>query len=468
MERHHHISFFLLTGLLVACLLPPMRGYWDAFVAPKWYAAGTMMLLLSLFLLSHRREIDREGLRRAVCKAALVALSFELAYVAWTFVWQEMSVMAVGACGMFENPGSMAVAVCVLMPPACFVLRGRHRWLRWPLLLFSLVAIVLSKSRAGLLALAVLCAMWAWRRLVGRPAWRMVCVTVIAVAASTFVAFHKTDSTRGRWFIAQRTWEMIRERPLAGYGHGGFLREYMAWQGRHFALHPSDPAARLAGEVRHPLCEFLMAWVDYGVLGCAALVALFVVPLLLLPARSVGRWTLPPLLVFACLSYPFINPLPWLALLYAISEIPAVRWGRIVVVAGVLLFLFSSAEKALQDTGVLQSPYRLYNKAYRSYRMGRFEEARSAALRCGKLCSGYNLELLTGDIERHLNLFPSAVKHYETAFHMCPSRFAPLEGLYHAYEAMGDSANMRRIAHRIARQPIKVMSSAVQEIKRLK
>jgi len=116
----------------------------------------------------------------------------------------------------------------------------------------------------------------------------------------------------------------------------------------------------------------------------------------------------------------------------------------------------------------VSSPYRLYNEAYRAYRAGKFEEARSSALRCRESCSGYNLELLTGDIERHLRHGRSALRHYETALHMCPSRFAPLAGMYRTYADMGDSVAMRRVARRIALKPVKVMSPVVQEIKKLK
>lgn len=291
MEKNCRILSLLLTGLLVSCLLPPMCGYWDAYIAPKWYASGTMALALVLFLIFRRKEIDGSAMRREVCKAALVALSFEFVCVVVAFVCHGTAIMKVGVCGTFETPGSMAVAVCVLTPPACLALRVRHRRLCWLFLLLSLACILVSKSRTGLLALVVLYALWMWRRMSMWRMWRMACVGVIAVDVLVSVVFLKTDSTRGRWFIAQRTSELIRERPLTGYGHGGFLREYMACQGRYFASHPGDPAARLADEVRHPLCEFLMAWVDYGVLGCIALVALFAAPLLLLPSKSVSRWT---------------------------------------------------------------------------------------------------------------------------------------------------------------------------------
>ena len=76
------------------------------------------------------------------------------------------------------------------------------------------------------------------------------------------------------------------------------------------------------------------------------------------------------------------------------------------------------------------------------------------------------MELLAGDICRKLGYYNEAILHYDEASHMCPSRFAPLEGLHQAYDAVGDSLNKSRIADEIATKKVKVNSPDIIRIKR--
>jgi len=467
-KHHHHILTLLLIGLLIACLLPPIYMYWDAYVTPKWYAAGFMALLVLIYLFYYSGKVTKDEIRECVCFSSLVAIFFEYACILVDVFLHGYASLTVGSCGSFENPGSMAVTVCLLIPSAFLFLRSKYSYLCWILPLFTLIVILLAKSRTGLLAMVVMIVLYVLRdnRIPRKVGWLSAIILLIVTFA--YVAYHKTDSSRGRWFIAQRSWDLIEERPFLGHGHGGFLREYMGHQGRYFTQHPDDIAAPLADEIRHPLNEFLLMGVDYGVLGMVLLATLFIVPLILLPEHSVSRWTLPPLIVFSCFSYPFVNPLPWFVIIYAWSELSNAKFRKSVVVVGFMFFFGSVSEKFLQDTGLLRSPYRLYNQAYRHYRKGHLTQAHLEAMECRKMCSGYNLELLTGDIERHLGQASSAICHYETALTMCPSHFAPLQGLYLTYSALGDSINLHRIVQRIHQKPVKVMSPVVIEIKSLR
>lgn len=460
----------LLTALLLACVWPPVRGCVDASISPKWYAAGVAMLALlavRIRVADKRRFVG--SLTESVGRASLVALLFECAAVGVELCRHPRSVWTVGACGTFENPGSMAFTVCVLAVPAIlFLKRQGLRRIGAVVACLVLAAVLLSRSRTGMLAIVLLAALYIVRNRMTavwvRGATPVACAGLCLVCAVAC----KTDSTRGRWFIGQRTCELMLERPLLGHGRGGFVREYMARQGDYFSRHPESPAARLADEVRHPLSEFLLVGVDFGLVGLVVFVGFTLLPLFCLPSHSLSRWTLPVLLLFCCFSYPLVCPLGWLALLFAFFEMPAGWWRNGLVMAGAGAFLCVASEKVLQNTGVLRSPYYLYNKASREYRSGSLSVALEAARECATVCSGYNLELLTGDIERHLQHNPSAVRHYERALAMCPARFAPLEGLYWVCVADGDTVGKERVLRRIARKRVKVMSPEVRRIKALK
>jgi tetratricopeptide (TPR) repeat protein len=112
------------------------------------------------------------------------------------------------------------------------------------------------------------------------------------------------------------------------------------------------------------------------------------------------------------------------------------------------------------------NPYFLYNYMAEQYFAGRFEGALTTSEECRERWSGYNLELMTGDICRKLGRYGEAIDHYTEAANMCPSRFAPLEGLYHSYMERGDSANASATAKIIAEKEMKVVSADAMRIKR--
>ena len=108
-----------------------------------------------------------------------------------------------------------------------------------------------------------------WGRIVGVGFLLVVMLYVFSV---------KQESTGGRRFILERTWELIKEHPITGYGWHGFEREYMPQQAEYFKAHPDSPAAWYADEISHPLNEYLYLWVDFGIIAPLLLLFVFAVP----------------------------------------------------------------------------------------------------------------------------------------------------------------------------------------------
>ena len=98
---------------------------------------------------------------------------------------------------------------------------------------------------------------------------------------------------------------------------------------------------------------------------------------------------------------------------------------------------------------------------------GWLEDAADTYEECRKYISGYNAELLGGDIYRASSLFDKAEYHYEQACRMCPSRFAPLEGLMQTYISKADTVAANRIADIILKKDVKVQSYDVSRIKKI-
>ena len=114
----------------------------------------------------------------------------------------------------------------------------------------------------------------------------------------------------------------------------------------------------------------------------------------------------------------------------------------------------------------VNNPYFLYNYTAELYHAGLFDDAVKTAKECREYWSGYNLELLTGDIYQKLNQYDNAIQSYQTASYMCPSRFAPLEGLYYTYLNKGDTTKARNISKTISTKKMKVISADALRIKK--
>ena len=537
--------YFSASIPALSCYLPPLYLFTDTFVLPKFY-----LLLLSVgcmgiwVALAKGRGWGLPPLNDSLRKGGVlyVAVSvLECLYVLGLMVSEGFPQW--GVCGTFENPAGLALNLCVAIPIAIEMLIGRWRLEKGKrkaelVLCLSSIALmvtvlVLTRSRTGLICLSFFLVVYACmgihrlvrKRSVRRWMYGIVVVTVSAVLA-LHVFSHKEDSTSGRAFILGRTCELVKEHPLVGHGAGGFEREYMLRQAAYFKEHPESECALLADDIRHPLNEFLLLWVDYGVQGPLLLLAALAAPLWMAfrmdkkkernekkENKEIGEsermyeslkgLSLPMVAVFffSCFSYPFHYPVAWLVtgsalLLLAAGYVRILRnerlgkilpqvglWASIAVLALTIndaaheyqwmrAYRHSFRERSALDGyerlhGYFASnPYFLYSYAMASFKRGDLDRASRMIEECGKYRSGYNRELLAGDICFYRKDYAEAITHYELASRMCPVRFAPLEGLYKVHEATGDTLRRDEVAKGIAQKQVKAHSWDVERIKR--
>ncbi len=78
----------------------------------------------------------------------------------------------------------------------------------------------------------------------------------------------KQGSADGRLLMWQVSWEMIKDKPLMGYGQGGFEANYSNYQAEWFRSGKGTPEQELvAGTPDAPFNEFVRVWVEYGAVG---------------------------------------------------------------------------------------------------------------------------------------------------------------------------------------------------------
>ncbi len=505
--------FYILSALAaVAMQLSYQPWCWDANLLPKWYAGGTVLLLMVMTwaignLVGNKIRMDWSKCFQTAATAGLV---MECLFVFHELLQHRFSIPASGCRGTYDNACGLALSACIF---ASAYLPGKDKGISWNgiAVMFCLVLIVLSCSRTGILAFATLLAWLFWKQISLSAVMKGILSGMLALLLSVIIFTQKHDSTHGRRFVLERTCELVARRPIGGWGAEGFQRMYMAEQGAYFAGHPDSSEARLADEVHHPMNEFLLVWLDYGLAGLACLVAFFVV-CLSFSRRSLRLLGLTSVLfVFSCFSYPFHYPVAWAAaftvLCHSLYNIPSCRQlfqsSRFpsVVLCGCFLTIlcavpvvrfdatFSSAlfyarihkhNHALSKFRELlilsdripynllcrqRQGYLLYDAAHELFTTGQLSEAAVVASQCREHVSGYDLELLSGDIDLHSGQYLTAEQHYQRALHMCPSRFAPLEGMLRCAVLEGNDGVASNIASEIVEKPAKIPSAMTYRIK---
>lgn len=236
--------------------------------------------------------------------------------------------------------------------------------------------LVLSQSRGGQLggAAIVLCLTGLLWKTSGRHVFpALACIAICSVAA-WYITQHVTvlvngepyllarsyeDSTRERWNILLITWQMIMQKPWAGWGYGTFEYEFS----RYVLAHPELPYT-YSSIVMHPHSELFSAWYQGGIIAFCGMLTLFAGWItLLIRAAKHSRLTLCyavliiPLLVHLNLEFPFYQSFVHFVLFLMLLRLgmvdnmrpmlfaqPATPWRRaIYAVSGVGLLAFSVA-----------------------------------------------------------------------------------------------------------------------------
>ena len=124
----------------------------------------------------------------------------------------------------------------------------------------------------------------------------------------------KRNSAEGRLSIWQVSTNMIKDKPILGYGINGFQANYMEYQGAYFQDNPGSQFSHLADDNRYAFNEFLKLLVEMGVVGLFLWIAMLY--LLLFKTKVevneinndwvviIAKASLLSLFVFSLFSYP--------------------------------------------------------------------------------------------------------------------------------------------------------------------
>ena len=232
--------------------------------------------------------------------------------------------------GSFDNPAGFAASLCAGFPFFFYFLTRKEKWMQivsiigMAIIVFS---VFLSDSRAGMIALAAVC-IFGFFYFFRIDTKQKIGIGIFLALLITGLYFYKKDSANGRLLIWRCSWEMIKDKPLTGFGINGFKTNYMNWQAAYFERHPESKQAILADNISRPFNEYIGFLVNYGFVGFL-LFLLFLFYLMRILRRIqkktiityIAAWSVTAIAVFALFSYPLRYPFVWVAGLLSVSVI---------------------------------------------------------------------------------------------------------------------------------------------------
>lgn len=414
--------------------------------------------------------------------------------------------------GSFDNTTGFAASLSAGFPTLFYIYKYHQlRLIKWSVAFIGLciaVVVVVSASRAGILSIVIICFLWFLKNRNIRFRKRtLVLISIFLLVLIIILYFYKKDSADGRLLIWQCTGQMIKDNLLWGYGHGGFLANYMNYQADYFRQNPDSKYVILAGNVKHPFNEYMLLVVNYGIVGLFLLCA-FVYFLWKCYRRNpcletnIAVICLAGIAVFACFSYPLSYPFVWVMMFCSVYiiishagfQMDVSKYLRkkmyMLIISLLLIVLVCTTRHALytiawssvakvalrKQTDITFVQYDrllpkfrnnylfLYNYAAELNYGGYYNQSQEIAEQCNKLWADYDLQLLMADNCIKSNQYSKAENYLKLASQMCPVRFIPLYELMELYRLGGEEEKAIQMAEKILKKPVKISSLQVKRI----
>ena len=416
--------------------------------------------------------------------------------------------------GSLNNPAVFGMLLSFCLPISFYFYsqaQGKGKMMWQILSMIFLVFVVLSDSRTAFLAACsgVFLVFVLMNPLFPRRILRKSITAVVRVVFILFILIalylYKQDSADGRILIWNVCIEMIKEKPLLGWGIGGYDAHYMNFQAEYLTSHPDSPLSLLADDTKSPFNEFIHIALVCGI-PCAVLSGGVVVWTMwyiyhtCMEHRAVLLSLVVVFVVWCMFGYPLDIPFVWLILLFCILSMkpskPCVRFPIYCCVIVLLVwasfccvlvrntihdcrrvYLQESAMNSSKSKKEILDEYEamykdfsndglfLYNYAAMLHLYGLYEKSAMIFKECSRYINDYNMMLLMGDNYQQMNVPDSALTYYERASRMIPCRYLPLYYQMTVFQEQGEHDDARAIAEVIIHKENKIKKSrTVEEI----
>lgn len=221
----------LMTLVVLSSVFSTSTWFTDCMTLPKWLCSLASSLLLvvawslSRFFRMHAPFLRADGF--------FVVATLVCALESLLFLAQQLSIVpkvGMATAGSFDNIAGFASCLALSLPLGISKMKSQRPVVKWLLIvakMLCVVGIVCSGSRMGMLCLGAMVMIY----LKVKRAWLL---PVLCVALLLLVFGFKHNSSIGRWFIYERSIEMMASKPATGWGYKGFENNYMQVQADYF------------------------------------------------------------------------------------------------------------------------------------------------------------------------------------------------------------------------------------------
>lgn len=405
--------------------------------------------------------------------------------------------------GSFDNIAGLVCTLVLLLPLVFFLVQrnsGHKRWCIWGGIGMMISAILISGSRTAIVAAGIVVLLNISGSYLRGIIGVVILVAVIGIGA---LSVKKADSGKGRLLIYQVAGEMMKRKPLTGYGKGGFQLYYMSCQAEYLQQ-VKEKDRQLADNIKHPFNEFLWIGVEFGLCGLIVWF-LFFFKWLFWIRRSASEYRLMTISfllalgVCACFSYPLHYIPVWLLLLFYVSFLfPSsniIRYSGTTRVGILLLSLFllagqiksvmiemkwkKVADSCLKGKTVkMLSSYEmlypslkdnamfLYNYAAELNAGRQYERSIEILKVYEKKITDYESLKLMADNYFRMGDYIRAEYLFQECARMIPCRFWPLYQSFLIYRKTGDTIRALKMAEVLVDKKVKIDSYMVSEIQK--
>jgi len=292
------VFFAYIAYLLLQLIFYPVDTY---------YTLTIISLSAAYFLFRHIKIQWFTGLLVLLPVLAVVQIIY--GHNRFEYPWQTLS----DNIGAFNNTGIFGEFVAMGLVAALGLLlsfRQLTARIAMSVLLMPItVQLICSQSRAAWISSTVgiiVLLIPFFRRLTKRKAVAIISAILIACILFSAKLYHfKKNSADGRLLIWAVSWNMLKEKPLVGFGPGGFRKTYLLRQGDYLKNHPDSPYIDLADDIVYPFNEFLKTGIEQGIIGLLLVFGILFLAFKNTPSPPALRAVLAALVVFSFFSYPF-------------------------------------------------------------------------------------------------------------------------------------------------------------------
>lgn len=511
-KNSQKIIHYIYTLLLFLICIGSLFVKSSVFIATKWYFVLGACIIISLIYLIDISLTRGKGIMSFPLKwipgIIIFSCTLQAAFGIYLLITKDVNIPIKGS---FDNQAGYASCLSAVFP-LYFYHYNRcnlyNKLLTSAIVIITISAVLLSGSRAGIISVIIITIILLYTHT--RKNKRIIilifsCTFFILLCGALYL--FKKESANGRLLIWKCSLEMIKNKPIFGWGEQGFDAHYMDYQSYYLKKELDENYAQLADNIKSPFNEYLSVLISYGIVGFIFLI-IFCSFIIYCYSRNKNQLSfyfslvLLSIAIFSLFSYPFIYPMTWILVYISIAIItaPILKNQSIflthlvlisLLIAGVIknkekhinnisdekewqyiskLPLQGNTEPALIRYEKLKStlsdnPFFLYNYSVELYEAKHYKKGLEIALLCRNLWADYDLELLLGELYSNLYLYKNAELHYKKASYMCPNRFLPLYYLVNTYNKLNEIQKADSLAIKILNKPVKIQSNAIDVIK---